>query len=64
MKDDGRGWAPVTPLTMQVCLFVFTLYFAEKLLVFCPVMEDTDPQLTLFPHLPSCLLFVTFLTKT
>ena len=26
-------------------------------------MEDTDPQLTLFSHLPSCLLFVTFLTK-
>lgn len=46
-----------------VCLFVSTLFFTEELLVFCPVVEDTDPQLLLFSHLSSCLPFVTFLTK-
>ena len=27
---------------MQVCLFGFILYFAETLLVFCPVVEETS----------------------
>ena len=42
----GRGWSSLGashPPIMQVYLFGFALYFAEMLLVFCPVVEDTDP---------------------
>lgn len=64
MKGDIlAGWTHVTPLMMQKCLFCGHFILWEGLLMFCPVVKDTDLQPRLFAHLPyHVLCFVTFLT--